>query len=91
MVALTGIVSAGPADGMPLPPAILAAIVIGERLRATLVDPSTGRTLDTGVFTGAADTAVKLNGKVEPGEGARLVLTDDHGRALLTAGSVPDA
>lgn len=69
----------------------LFSTAIGQRLRATLVDPATGRTLDTAVFTGAADTAVKLGGKVAPGGQARLVLSDERGKTLLTADSEPGA
>ena len=60
---------------------------IGQRLRATLVDVSTGRTIDTENFTAGAHTAVKLDGKVAPGGQAKLILTDDAGRTLLTAES----
>jgi hypothetical protein len=60
---------------------------IGQRLRATLVNAATGTTIDSEVFTGDADTAVKLSGKVNPGQQARLVLTDTHGKLLLTAES----
>ncbi|GLW08980.1 hypothetical protein Misp01_41100 [Microtetraspora sp. NBRC 13810] len=60
---------------------------IGQRLRATLVDATTGKTLDSSAFTGTANTAVKLNGKVAPGTQARLVLTDPSGATLLTAES----
>ncbi|MEU5994602.1 DUF5107 domain-containing protein [Spirillospora sp. NPDC047418] len=65
----------------------LFSTAIGQRLNAALVDASTGRTLDRTGFTGTADTAVKLAGKVAPGSQARLVLTDAHGRTLLTAES----
>lgn len=76
-------------DGSGAVSARLFSTVIGERLRATLVDASTGKELDSRVFTGTADTAVKLAGKVAPGTQARLVLTDADGRTLLTAESEP--
>lgn len=60
---------------------------IGQQLRATLVDAATGKTIDSKDFTGDAATAVKLSGKVNPGQQARLVLTDSNGKLLLTAES----
>ncbi|WP_371786190.1 DUF5107 domain-containing protein [Streptosporangium subroseum] len=65
----------------------LFSTAIGQKLRATLVDATTGKTLDQSSFTGTANTAVKLKGKVTPGAQARLVLTDTHGTTLLTAES----
>ncbi|SDJ22707.1 DUF5107 domain-containing protein [Nonomuraea jiangxiensis] len=65
----------------------LFSTAIGQELRATLVDATTGRTLDESTFTGTADTAVKLKGKITPGAQAQLVLTDTHGATLLTAES----
>ncbi|TKK83964.1 DUF5107 domain-containing protein [Herbidospora galbida] len=64
----------------------LFATAIGERLRATLVDATTGAVLDSEVFTGAPDTAVRLDGRVDPGGQARLILTEGE-TTLLTAES----
>ncbi|GAA2153471.1 hypothetical protein [Actinomadura napierensis] len=60
---------------------------IGQKLHATLVDASTGKALGTSTFTGKANAAVKLGGKVAPVGQARLVLTDASGTTLLTAES----